>query len=468
MPRCNKTAQIASQSANSGNGLAPQHHRDYHRYDVEWSEQEAIDAEVSQLVSGGAAALRNPKRWRNSTSSGYSSHSPPLSAGSYSTCCASVLRNSAAGTLGTEAALGLAVIHEAEAIPRPIWPCTSVDPRDLHLVGCEALDCEGLSASCSYERAYTYASRCRNAWRDCQSSAPTAQDVLFELSRTLNSVIDGESGMTPEEILRDISRTVQKGIEANNGTASTGISEEHIYRLSSSSSSAIGKDSVAVNPVNLKLYGKSGYSNVPATFFRPTYQCLHEGKTLLVHSLSKVDEDQRPKKDQCHQRIPAVFLVPRCNAVHSSTLFNCGIKSVKNTNDKDGGVGRLIENHNHFEDKNKRTIRLESAPTKTCYTSGEPVYSTLDPSDESSSYGAVGESSEKVNWNQGITVFNKSLDFTLDGTRAEILGRIIARAKRRRQWCRALTTILGLVFFILSVVIVSMSITRGRKIFGSM
>lgn len=95
------------------------------------------------------------------------------------------------------------------------------------------------------------------------------------------------------------------------------------------------------------------------------------------------------------------------------------------------------------------------------------LFQQLDPSDESSSYGAVGKAPIKTDgWNQGI--FNKSLDFTLDGARAERLGRIIARAKRKRQWCRALTTLLGLVFFVLSVVVVSMSVTRGRKIFGSM
>ncbi|XP_044589242.1 uncharacterized protein LOC123268331 isoform X1 [Cotesia glomerata] len=474
MPRRGKTHLTGGQSANSedqGIGLTSHIHQDYHRCDVEWSEQETVDAEVSQLVNGGAAALRNLRRWRNSTSSGYSSHSPPLSASSYSTCCASVLRNSAVGTLGAEAALGLAVIHEAEAIPRPIWPCSSIYRRDLHLVGCKTLDCEGLSASCSYARTYTYASRCRNAWRDCQPSARTAQEVLLELSRTLNSVIDGECDMTPEEILRDISRTVQK-VENNgtNGTTSTGVSsEEHIYRLSSSSSSAIGQDSVTVNPVNFKLYSKSGYTNVSVPSFKTSYQCLHEGKTLLLKSSTK-SQDKCDKHHQQYNQIPAVFLVPRCNGIHTSRKIpNCNAKSAENSNDKDKNRFIKIRDNSQNVKHNSTVPVIENIQDKTCYNSNEPVYSTqLDLSDESSSYGAVGESSNKANWNQGISVFNKSLDFTLDGHRAERLGRLIARAKRKRQWCRALTTILGLVFFILSVVVVSMSVTKGRKIFGSM
>ncbi|XP_074098750.1 uncharacterized protein LOC141527255 isoform X2 [Cotesia typhae] len=512
MPRRGKTHLTGGQSASSedhGIGLTSSHiHQDYHRCDVEWSEQETVDAEVSQLVNGGAAALRNLRRWRNSTSSGYSSHSPPLSAGSYSTCCASVLRNSAVGTLGPEAALGLAVIHEAEAIPRPIWPCSSIYRRDLHLVGCETLDCEGLSASCSYARAYTYASRCRNAWRDCQPSARTAQEVLLELSQTLNSVIDGECDMTPEEILHDISRTVQK-VDNNrtNGTTSTGLSsEEHIYRLTSSSSSAIGQDSsVTVNPVNFKLYSKSGYANVSVPSFKTSYQCLHEGKTLLLKSSSAKSQDKSDKiNHQQYNQIPAVFLVPRCNGIHTSpNIPSCNAKSAENSNDKDKNRFIKIRDNSQNVKHNSTVPVIESIQEKTCYNSNEPVYSTegkefyqsvknqyknnnfiihilftkflliiqckkLDLSDESSSYGAVGESSNKANWNQGISVFNKSLDFTLDGHRAERLGRLIARAKRKRQWCRALTTILGLVFFILSVVVVSMSVTKGRKIFGSM
>lgn len=97
-----------------------------------------------------------------------------------------------------------------------------------------------------------------------------------------------------------------------------------------------------------------------------------------------------------------------------------------------------------------------------------PMFQQLDGSDESSSYGAIGDSTAKTEWNEGSKVFDRHLDFTLDGNRAERLGRVIAKAKRKRQWCRGLTAIFGLVFFVLSVVVVSLSVTRGRKVFGSM
>lgn len=88
---------------------------------------------------------------------------------------------------------------------------------------------------------------------------------------------------------------------------------------------------------------------------------------------------------------------------------------------------------------------------------------------DSSSEGTIASSSAS-NWNRRLTVKGSigEFDFTLDVTRAEHLGRAIARAKRKRRWCTALTVFFGLAFFILSVVVVSLSVTRGRKVFGSM
>lgn len=334
-------------------------------------EPDIIDAEVSRLVNG-AISGKNPRRWRSSTSSGYSSHSPPLSAGSYSTCCASVLRSSATGTI---ADVGLAVIHEAD-IPRPIWPCNGGD-RDCHFEGNEVDLCN----SCGYTKIHPNPGKCRPcresgasaiarnsgpaaldsgpsarnsgpasrdsdpASRDLSSAARdsgspgrnsgTARDVLLELSRTLNSVIDGANTMTAEEVLRDISRTVAHGIQTNvNG------SDEHVYRYPSTSSSGMGKESV--NPVNLRLYGKSGYVN-PVSL--KSYPCNYDSKNC-----------------------PAVFLVPRCHGICSK-----GVRCAGKSGNEGNGVIRGIE-----ESKRKRgATRLEANTVKGCYASNEPVYSTV-------------------------------------------------------------------------------------------
>ncbi|XP_023710328.1 uncharacterized protein LOC111866045 isoform X2 [Cryptotermes secundus] len=57
-------------------------------------------------------------------------------------------------------------------------------------------------------------------------------------------------------------------------------------------------------------------------------------------------------------------------------------------------------------------------------------------------------------------------DFTLDMHRAECLMLKIKVAKRRRCWCRLVTSLLGLVFFLMSVMVVSMLVTKGKRLFG--
>lgn len=83
---------------------------------------DSVDGEICKFMSGELTAVttrNNPKRYyRTSISSGYSSHSSPISAGSYS-CYAST----PAFTRDPSWYGDLAVIHEAETIPRPIWPC---------------------------------------------------------------------------------------------------------------------------------------------------------------------------------------------------------------------------------------------------------------------------------------------------------------------------------------------------------
>ncbi|XP_017097473.2 uncharacterized protein [Drosophila bipectinata] len=59
-------------------------------------------------------------------------------------------------------------------------------------------------------------------------------------------------------------------------------------------------------------------------------------------------------------------------------------------------------------------------------------------------------------------------DFTLDLPRAEQLRLKMEKEKKFRQRCRFITTFLSLVFFLLTVMVVSLVLTRGKRMFGSM
>lgn len=190
--------------------------------------------EISKFVNGiigGKSATTtqrvNARRcYKTSISSGYSSHSPLLSVGScsyYTPTSTRDLSNS-----------GLAVIHENETayVPQPIWP----------FVACyqaENIDYEGQNESGDFTffRISETSSKypffpagiytCRVCGCTCSylpSSSPSAsspltasaREMLLELSRTLNSMIDGDIAVAPEDILRDISRIVSLEIDPRN------------------------------------------------------------------------------------------------------------------------------------------------------------------------------------------------------------------------------------------------------------
>ncbi|XP_055917186.1 uncharacterized protein LOC129949639 [Eupeodes corollae] len=83
----------------------------------------------------------------------------------------------------------------------------------------------------------------------------------------------------------------------------------------------------------------------------------------------------------------------------------------------------------------------------------------------------LGKRGVVANGNQAIMSYPSSRpesDFTLDLPRAEQLRIKMEKEKKFRRRCRYLTTFLSLVFFLLTVMVVSLVLTRGKRMFGSM
>ncbi|XP_077257162.1 uncharacterized protein LOC143894598 isoform X4 [Temnothorax americanus] len=362
-------------------------------YEIEWIRSDLADIEISKFVSGivggkSTASRNNPRRcYRTSTSSGYSSHSPPLSAGSYSYYASASTRDPSYG--------GLAVIHESEAIPRPIWP--SVIYRHAEDRGG---DYEGIYTCRVCGCTYNYSPP--PPAPPPTSSSSRAREVLLELSQTLNSVIDGNVTAAPEEILRDISRIVSLEI---------GTRHDNVYE-----------------------------------YVRPPWAFNDKNSSIWPSCLKNVPSRVNPINSK-------LYVSPRCLYGYNSARSAPSLKNDRTT-------------RRQSDSETRRSSGL--ARKKPCET--ESRYSTLECSDVGSSAEETIASSTANGWNRRLAVrgLGEDFDFTLDVTQAERLGRMIARAKRKRQWCRAMTTLFGLVFFVLSVVVVSLSVTRGRKVFGSM
>ncbi|XP_076244924.1 uncharacterized protein LOC143185639 [Calliopsis andreniformis] len=453
-------------------------------HETEWIEPDSIDAEVSRFVAGSTTTTttrNNPKRCcRTSTSSGYSSYSPPLSAGSYS-CYASAAPGqgffrTVPLTMKDQFGGGLAVIHESEAIPRPIWPSALPGPREL-CHGDENPEYDALYACCGCGCAYAY-SYCD---RDCEKpGGASARDVLLELSRTLNSVIEGETVMTPEEILHNISHKVAQGIGVKGGIY------EYVYHNSSflsSKKSLLGdrsgtnRASSRMNPVNSKLYSnmRHFYVHNPA-WYTSLCTCEHAHRYLPTSSSSSKGDDQLVKKESLSS--PVVLVDDHCpettpglTSQNDKTVSGLNVCKCSNRLDYRVQGAQYAYTNRCIGIGAKKTIGMNGGTKQNLnkLVSSEPEYATLECSDGGSSSEGMVVASSKDDWEHRIRGFaTGDLDFTLDVSRAERLGRAIARAKRKRQWCRALTAFFGLVFFVLSVVVVSLSVTRGRKIFGSM
>ncbi|XP_033211332.1 uncharacterized protein LOC117169199 isoform X2 [Belonocnema kinseyi] len=440
---------------------------------VEWIEPDSLDAEVSGLVTS-LPTSQNPKRcYRTSTSSGYSSHSPPLSATSYSCCNSATPQQGAVGVTVTNTIRdqrpGLPVIHEGETIPRPIWPCIGSNPTKIHHEGCLEHNADGKGIPCccyGYTDPHPY-----DEWECGKTSGTMAQEVLLELSRTLNSVLEGDTSMTPEEILRDISRTITQGVDVNKKT----LFEDYIYRNSSTSSGGKDSFSTEMNPINSRVYGKTetylGLQNPSWSRSHCHHAKNSPSQDLLTTSYGKqtnprFEDDQNRKESSS-----GVLVVPENEGFFSRNIHCYNTKNSKICSCRRSDNSNRVSNFKQ-KDNGKESDRInnekEQCNLRKEYPSANHEYATLDCGEEGSSSGDISRSSSKDSWCREAGIFEKSLNFTLDGSRAERLRRAIEEAKRRRQWCRAITTLFGLIFFVLSVVIVSLSVTKGRKVFGSM
>ncbi|XP_029665311.1 uncharacterized protein LOC115236771 isoform X1 [Formica exsecta] len=391
-------------------------------YGIEWirSDLGEISKFVNGIIGGKSAATTHNQRvnarrcYKTSISSGYSSHSPLLSVGSCSYRASTSTRDLSYG--------GLAVIHESETacVPQPIWP----------FVACYQAE------NIDYEGIYT----CRVCGCTCSYSPPSspsassplrasAREMLLELSRTLNSMIDGDIAVAPQDILRDISRIVSLEIDPRS---------DNLYECVCPSWT-FNDDNLSVSPSYIKHVPPRANSVHSKLYVGP--RAFYENNSMRSALLLKNDKITR-----------------RENAEREFCETSSGPYVFKYLNDKHvrSGCAKL----SFGLDKDKQC--------QNGLTSTESKYSTqLDYSD-------IGSSSEETiassnDWNRRLAVkgLEKDLDFTLDVTRAERLNRTIAKAKRKRQWCRAFITLFALIFFVLSVIVVSLCITRGRKMFGS-
>ncbi|XP_020280760.1 uncharacterized protein LOC109853259 isoform X2 [Pseudomyrmex gracilis] len=362
--------------------------------EIEWIR--STSNEVSKFGVSTTTTRDNPRRcYRTSTSSGYSSHSPPLSAGSCSPYATAL-------TSKDPLYGGLAVIHESETIPWSVWSPIVYHHENRNYEGIYV--CRACGCACNYSLL-----------------SPTP---LFGLPPS--SVIDNDNIIMPPD---DISRVHPRNASRDNN---------NVYEYICPFWSFNGNPSTGSAPTRSNPISSEFYVNSPHRFCERS-DTMRSGALLKKSKTTKCKEDGLTERSDLETRGPYI------RKYHHGKPIEKGCA--------------------------KLSFGLEGVRPEGCQralASNESKYSTLEcGSDVGSSCEDTVVSANDLN-RRLAAASSEDLDFTLDVARAERLGRAIARAKRKRQWCRALTILLGLAFFMLSVIVVSLSVTRGRKMFGSM
>ncbi|XP_066592378.1 uncharacterized protein [Prorops nasuta] len=465
----------------------------------EWIEVDLTDAEVSRLVADSvatgtttASVIRNESKgcYRTSTSSGYSSYSPPLSAASNS-CYAipPITRKTSSDRSSIPIGVrnqfgGLAVIHESEAIPRPIWPASFIRDVYNHYSRPQQnqYSREGIHRCCGGCCCHSYSYNSGD-WEDPRRvSGLKAREVLLELSHTLNSMIENESiaDMTPKEILLNISETVSQGIDVDKKGSCEYVDPKYSTLSDGKNKFLRGKveqqlltgDEGIVRNEEQSCFELSVSQKVTSSKINPINSMFYESHHRCCHHYipgHKFDDLKMKNVQILDNRLTLSDDIKGLSSFRRD--FTKGsISGYERSNDWDRKrVYKKEQNScgiHQSRDNIKEMVALCSEgkqnPKDITLINPEVKYAMgLSSSD------GVSLTDEGL-WSHYVRRLADEFDFTLDVTRAERLSEIIIKAKRNRQLCRVFTTFFGLVFFVLSVVTVSLSVTRGRKVFGSM
>uniref|UniRef100_A0A1Y1KIT8 Uncharacterized protein n=1 Tax=Photinus pyralis TaxID=7054 RepID=A0A1Y1KIT8_PHOPY len=325
-------------------------------------------------------------------------------------------------------------------VPKPIWP------NGLkHISQYDSLVDEALLL-------YTSTSYVPNDQVSLEKDV-SLREVLVDLSNCISATIEGKSDVAPEVMLKAVKEKI---------TASLGLlrnsTEEDMRKLCINLSKLQQVNSVVRAFTNSSSSGNSSQGSPELNSARERRISDEADEIYQVPSGSS----SSGFSDSVKHYPVAKFTLPQDdaalqsqgirNAIIYGTLCRTNVK-VSSANDK-----LCAPNGNGAE--RKRSL-LQSNPDSK-------------PSVWQQYYGvniAQGSSSKHNPKPSDVPLYpggRPEADFTLDVPRSELLAKRMKQDKKWRLRCRLITSFLGLVFFLLSVMAVSLMLTRGKRMFGSM
>ncbi|CAG9853608.1 unnamed protein product [Phyllotreta striolata] len=325
----------------------------------------------------------------------------------------------------------LTTIHEGEVdlpVPRPIWPLN--DKYDS-LVDDALL----LYTSLNYRPDN---SKPLDACIDI-----SVKDLLLEILNGINETLEGKNATTAENMLKIIDERIRLKLEVLK--AST---EEEMKRLCVNLTNCRKKNSALKALSNSTSSGNS--SKTSNSRIRTLSSETEEVYELPSRSSSSGFSDSLKEP----QNMPVFVhdnLVNVPNIIRNALIYGTLCRT------KTGHDGLL-----------KKTKKIGTLTRKT------RAVSDNKPSVWEQYYGVKAVEEGDVRYPTKPTDVplypggRPEADFTLDVPRSEHLLKRMKNDKKWRCRCRLLTSFFGLVFFLLSVMAVSLILTRGKRMFGSM
>ncbi|CAH1114018.1 unnamed protein product [Psylliodes chrysocephalus] len=273
----------------------------------------------------------------------------------------------------------------------------------------------------------------------------SVKDLLLEILNGINETLEGKNTTPPENMLKIIDSRIRLKLEALKVST-----EEEMRRLCVNLTNCRKKNSVLRALSNSTSSGNS--SKTSSSRIRTLSSETEEVYELPSRSSSSGFSDSLKE----HQNVPVFVhdnLVSVPNIVRNALIYGTLCRA------KAGNEGLL-----------KKSKKIGTISKKTLMT----AVNDDKPSVWEQYYGVKAVEEGDVRYPTKPTdvplypVGRPEADFTLDVPRSEHLLKRMKNDKKWRCRCRLLTSFFGLIFFLLSVMAVSLILTRGKRMFGSM
>ncbi|XKL64614.1 hypothetical protein PGB90_004700 [Kerria lacca] len=363
---------------------------------------------------------------------------------------------------------GLTPIPEGviDCVPRPIWPKDeSFDSR---------YDDSKIQKTSKYKhKRWKYDKTSSRAMvSEKKKSLP---EILRELSVSINNAMENADRVEipPEAVLHSLREKINKCLD----TMSTNFVDvsEHAG-LNDNTVTTLSRAFSFVNSFNdgshhddiekgrlllLKRLGKfplseSHYEQVQRSSSSSSSGASTSGFSDLTHtpvsSNSSAPDSPPASRTVENNEGPPTFLMNENSLIKysdKSALSNCNA-NIKNAVSLSAFQYRVIQNQTNLsieENRNESTIICQ-ANEVNCLTETN--------------------SCAKLDTSLSCYPGRRFPDFTLDVQQAEKVMKKIQERKKERCWCRVITSIVGFVFLLFSLMFFSLMLTRGGKIFGSL